>query len=75
MIFIKSSAEKELEKILYEMKQYLQNNYKEPAHRQRELLGKRVEELYLQKKISEKVYSKYSRIYIEYTIMLKDYHH
>lgn len=71
----KTRGERELERILESMMINLQNNYKEPAHNDRKRLGERAEQLYSEHKISEKVYSKYIRIYNEYTIKLKDYKH
>ena len=71
----KSKGERELEGLYESMKINLQNNYKEPAHNDRKRIGERTEALFREGKISEKVYKKYIRIYDEYTIKLKDYHH
>ena len=46
MLFFRSKAEKELDFILQELKNYLSNNYKDKAHDCRKLLGSRAEELY-----------------------------
>lgn len=75
MNVFKSKGERELESIVKNMKINLQNNYKEPAHNERKKLGARAQELFSERKISEKVYKKYMQIYNEYTIRLKDYHH
>ncbi len=75
MGIFKSRAERELEAIYDSMKINLQNNYKEPAHSDRKKLGERAEQLFSERKISERVYQKYIQLYNEYTIKLKDYHH
>ena len=71
----KSRGERELEGIVESMKINLQNNYKEPAHKDRMRIKQRADELYSEGKIKEAVYKKYVRIYDEYTIKLKDYRH
>ena len=75
MRLFKSKGERELERIFDSMKINLQNNYKEPAHNDRKKLGERAEALFSEGKISERVYQKYTRLYEEYSIKLKDYHH
>ncbi len=75
MGLFKSKGERELERLYLSMKINLQNNYKEPAHNDRKRLGERTETLFSEGRISEKIYQKYIRIYNEYTIKLKDYHH
>ncbi|MBQ2863399.1 MAG: hypothetical protein IJE84_04415 [Clostridia bacterium] len=77
MIFsiFRSRGERELESIVESMKINLANNYKEPAHKDRERIKERAEGLYSERKIKESVYRKYMRIYEEYTIKLKDYKH
>lgn len=77
MIFsiFRSRGERELEGIVESMKINLANNYKEPAHKDRERIKERAEALYSERKINESVYKKYMRIYEEYTIKLKDYKH
>ena len=77
MIFsiFRSRGERELEGIVESMKINLANNYKEPAHKDREKIKERAEALYSERKINESVYKKYMRIYEEYTIKLKDYKH
>lgn len=71
----RSKGERELESIVESMKINLSNNYKEPAHKDRQKIKERAEELYKNGKIKESVYKKYTRIYEEYTIKLKDYRH
>lgn len=75
MGLFKSKGERELQSIFESMKINLQNNYKEPAHNDRRRLGERAEALRAEKKINEQVYQKYTQLYNEYTIKLKDYHH
>lgn len=75
MRFFKSKAEKELDSIIFEMKQYLANNYKDLAHQARKKLLSRAEELYSIGKLKEEQYKEYKSIYERYTVMLKDYRH
>ncbi len=76
MLFLKKRrAKKELDTILFEMKQYLANNYKDLAHAAREKLGSRTEELLQAGLIDEKTAQKYRRIYTEYTTRLHGYRH
>ena len=75
MRFFKSKAEKELDSIIYEMKQFLANNYKDLAHSYRKKLLERTEELYLSGKLKEEKYKEYITVYEEYTVMLKNYKH
>jgi len=73
--FEKRRAAKELESILFEMRQYLMNNYKDLAHEMREKLGRRTEELFSAGLIDEKTAKKYRTVYREYTARLHDYRH
>lgn len=75
MKLFKSKAEKELENIICDININLSNNYKEPAHKARMKLKDRAENLYKAGEISENTYKKYIKIYEEYTVMMKDYHH
>jgi len=75
MALFRSKAVRELDSIIDDIKINLSNNYKEPAHKARLRLGQRCQELYEQKRISEKEYKKYMTVYEEYTVMMKDYHH
>lgn len=73
--FAKRRARKELEHLYYELCQYLSNNYKEPAHRAREKLSLRTEELYSAGLLSEKDYDFYRNLGEEYARKMMDYHH
>lgn len=73
--FAHRSARKELEHLLFELRQYLSNNYKEPAHRARENLAVRTEELYQEGLLSEKEYQQYRTLCEEYARQMADYHH
>jgi len=75
MSLFKSKAEKELDSIIYEMKQFLQNNYKDLAHSCRKRLLERTEVLYETGKLKEEKYKEYKAVYEKYTVMLKDYRH
>ena len=75
MLFFKSKAEKELDAIIHEMKQYLSNNYKDLAQSCRKKLLSRTEELYSDGKLKEEKYKEYKALYEKYTLMLKDYKH
>lgn len=74
-LFAHVRAKKELEMIRHELCQYLSNNYKEPAHRAREKLILRTEELYAAGDLSEKEYRLWRTIGEEYTQKMADYHH
>ena len=71
----KSKAKKELDGIIVELNNYLQNNYKDPAHEMRRLLKERADALLEEGKIKKEVYDHYISIYDRYTIMMKDYRH
>ena len=75
LFFQKRNAKKELESLLFEMQQYLQNNYKDLAHETRRKLGERTEELYAAGLIDEKTAKKYRTLYEEYTTRLHGYRH
>lgn len=75
MKLFRTAAERELDGIIEDMKINLANNYKEPAHKARERLGQRAEELYAEGRLKAAAYRRYRGIYEEYTIRLKDYHH
>lgn len=75
MLFFRSKAEKELDFILQELKNYLSNNYKDKAHDCRKLLGSRAEELYAEGKLKKVQYRRYREEYRRYTELMKDYHH
>ena len=75
MFLFKSKAERELDFILQELKNFLSNNYKDSAHHCRKLLGEKAEEYYTSGKLSKAKYNKYKEIYQKYTKMMEDYHH
>lgn len=74
-LFAYRRARRELEMIYHELCQYLSNNYKEPAHRAREELALRTEELYSAGVLSEKDYQHYHALAEEYARKMADYHH
>ncbi len=75
MLFFRSKAQKELDFILQELKNFLSNNYKDQAHDCRKLLGKRAEELYAAGKLNKAQYRKYREEVRYYTDLMKNYHH
>ena len=75
MNLFRSKAEKELDSIFAELKANLENNYKDAAHDARKKLGARCEELYAEGSLKEKPYLRYKKLFEEYTVMMKDYHH
>lgn len=75
MWLFRSRAKKELDGILSELEQYLKNNYKDQAHRQRRLLSERCEALYTEGRLKEEDYLRYRRLYESYTEKMKNYHH
>ncbi len=74
-LFARGRAVKELEMIYHELCQYLSNNYKEPAHRAREKLSLRTEELFASGALAEKDYQYYRNLSDEYARKMIDYHH
>lgn len=68
-------AKKELEHLYFELKQYLSNNYKEPAHRAREKLTLRTEQLYREGLLSPNDYQEYRTLCEEFARKMADYHH
>ena len=75
MFLFRSKAQKELDFILQELKNFLSNNYKDQAHNCRKLLGQRAEELYAEGKLKRSQYLKYREIYQRYTSLMENYHH
>ena len=71
----KSKAERELEGILAELRANLENNYKSTAQAARERLGERCETLFREGKLKEKTYLKYKKLYEEYSLSMRNYHH
>ncbi len=74
-IFAKRRAKKELAGLYHEMRQYLANNYKEPAHKSRRALIERTEALYQEGNLSEADYRYWKSVGEEYTRKMADYHH
>jgi len=75
MFIFLSKAERELESIVNELKQYLCNNYKDAAHKCRIELGEKTEAYFSQGKLSEKRYLHYRKIFNDYTVKMQNYHH
>lgn len=73
--FIKSSAVRELERIVAELQANLENNYKDSAQAARLRLKDRMDKLLADGKLSEKEYRKFSIIYTEYSVKMTGYHH
>ncbi|MBE6591115.1 MAG: hypothetical protein E7646_03665 [Ruminococcaceae bacterium] len=74
-MFFRSKAQKELDGIISELKNFLSNNYKDQAHLQRKLLAQRCTELFSQNKLKKEQYDLYMREYEKFTQVMKDYHH
>lgn len=74
-LFAERKAQKELNSILHELNQYLSNNYKEPAHRAKDRLIQRTEELYAEGALSDKKYQYWRSVGEEYAIKMKNYRH
>ena len=68
-------AEKELDAIIAELRQYLANNYKDQAHAMREKLHTRAEELHSAGKLSEELFASYEKQYQSFTEQMKNYNH
>lgn len=75
MCFFKSKAQKELDFILEELKNFLSNNYKDAAHSCRKQLGEKAERYYHEGKLNHQQYRKYQQLYAHYTKLMQDYHH
>lgn len=75
MLFFKCKAERELDFILSELKNFLSNNYKDAAHDCRKMLGQKTEEYYTNGKINRAQYNKYMELYKKYTKLMENYHH
>ena len=71
----KSKAEKELESILDELRANLENNYKSTAQAARVKLGERCEALYAEGKLKEEAYRRYKKLFEEYSLTMRNYHH
>ncbi len=75
MKLFRSRAEKELDGIINELKQFLSNNYKDQAHLMRTRLKARADELKEAGKLSDELYAGYVRIYEQFTEDMKNYNH
>lgn len=75
MLFLKNKAQKELDFILAELKNFLSNNYKDAAHSCRKQLGEKAELYYKEGKLTHQQYRRYQQLYVHYTKLMKDYHH
>ncbi|MBQ8578393.1 MAG: hypothetical protein IJ449_10595 [Clostridia bacterium] len=75
MKLFRSRAEKELDSIIAELKQFLANNYKDQAHAMREKLLVRTEELADTGKLSAEQAASYKKVYESYTEQMKNYNH
>ncbi|MBE6725249.1 MAG: hypothetical protein E7576_08685 [Ruminococcaceae bacterium] len=73
--FFKSKAERELDAILDELRANLENNYKSTAQAAREKLGRRCEELHASGQLGEDAYRRYKKIFEEYSLTMRNYHH
>ncbi len=75
MKLFRSLAEKELDSIIFELKQYLENNYKDQAHLMREKLHTRALELHGEGKLSDELFADYEKQYESFNEMMKNYNH
>ncbi len=75
MLFFKSKAQKELDFIYEELKNFLSNNYKDAAHTCRKQLGEKSEQYYKEGKLTQAQYRKYRELYRKYTKLMENYHH
>lgn len=75
MLLFRNKAQKELDFILEELKNFLSNNYKDAAHSCRKQLGDLAETYYKEGKLSHSQYRKYQQLYAHYTKLMKNYHH
>lgn len=75
MALFRSKAQKELDYILAELKNYLSNNYKDPAQECRRKLGEKSEQYYRAGKLNDRQYRYYQNLFRQYTAQMKDYHH
>ena len=75
MKLFRSRAEKELDGIIAELKQFLANNYKDQAHAMREKLRMRAVELHDAGKLKDDQFSAYEKQYESFTEQMKNYNH
>jgi len=70
-----SKAEKELDSIITDLKQYLENNYKDQAHLMLAKLHTRACALHDDGKLKDAAFERYERIYESYAEQMKNYNH
>ena len=75
MKLFRSRAEKELDGIISELKQFLANNYKDQAHAMREKLHLRALELHDAGKLGDEAFAAYEKQYEAFTEQMKNYNH
>ena len=75
MKLFRSKAERELDMIISELKQFLENNYKDQAHLMREKLHTRAAELHDAGKLTDEKFGEYERVYEKYTEEMRNYNH
>ncbi len=75
MFLFRNKAQKELDFILEELKNFLSNNYKDAAHSCRKQLGEKSEAYYQAGKLSRAQYLHYQQLYKNYTKLMENYHH
>ncbi len=75
MLLFKNKAQKELDFIHNELRQFLQNNYKDQAHACRKKLMEQADRYYREGKLTPSQYRHYEQLYQHYTELMKGYHH
>ena len=75
MFLFRNRAQKELDFILGELKNFLSNNYKDAAHTCRKQLGEKSEAFYQEGKLTRAQYLRYRELYKHYTKLMENYHH
>ena len=75
MKLFRSRAEKELDGIIAELKQFLATNYKDQAHAMREKLHMRAVELHDTGNLKDDQFSAYEKQYESFTEQMKNYNH
>ena len=75
MKLFRSRAEKELDGIIAELKQFLANNYKDQAHAMREKLHMRAIELHEAGKLKDDQFAAYEKQYESFAEQMKNYNH
>ena len=75
MKLFRSKAERELDAIIEELRQFLANNYKDAAHEKRKKLHTRAQELHDAGKLSDTKFLSYENQYQAFTEQMKNYNH